>query len=212
MRFGVAALASGAFESPPWLPSSFSRPRYQAQTGQKGDTLMLHRGVTEHQRAIETHLLSISRPLLYRANTIYPVRNLECCWALCATTVSATCFSCVIAEAQAFDDVATAFDLEDSDEDAQLKMDELRRAKLVEIPTEASVVRDDQTQPMEMIVAVPEVDSGASSNCSRRGGRGGQAWTANRTQKPCFCCELMAVRSQCFCQVHKRTWMLCSDN
>ena len=43
-----------------------------------------------------------------------------------------------MAEAQAPDDVATAFKLEDFGEDGRSKMDELWSAKQVEIPTEAS--------------------------------------------------------------------------
>ena len=60
-------------------------------------------------------------------------------------------------------------------------MDELWSAKLVEIPTEASLERNEQTQPMDMIVTVPEVDGAASSTCSRRGRRGGRGRTVNST-------------------------------
>ena len=100
-----------------------------------------------------------------------------------------------MAEAQAHFDVATAFDLEDSDEGAKSKMDEPWSAKLVEMPTEASLERNEQTQPMDMIVAVPEVDGG---------GRGGRGRTVNRAQKPCFCCELMAVMGDRCCEMHER--------
>ena len=65
-------------------------------------------------------------------------------------------------EAQAPDHVVTAFDLEDSDEDGKSKMDELWSAKLVEIPTKASLERSEQIQPTNTIVAVPEVDGAAS--------------------------------------------------
>ena len=40
-----------------------------------------------------------------------------------------------------------------------------------EVPTEASLERIEQTQPLDVIVAVPEVHGAASSACSGRGRR-----------------------------------------
>ena len=70
-----------------------------------------------------------------------------------------------MAEAQALDDVATAFDLEDSDEDGKSKTD-----------AEASLERNEQTQPKEVIDVVPEESDGAAkSSCSCRGEEEGEA-------------------------------------
>ena len=52
MRFGVAALASCAFELAPWLPSSFSQPLCQPQVGLVGK-FVFECGSKRHRKTIK---------------------------------------------------------------------------------------------------------------------------------------------------------------
>ena len=92
------------------------------------------------------------------------------------------------------------FDLEDADDDGQSKMDELWTTKSVEIPTEASLERNEQTQPMyqkwtaqhrPLVLLVGEEEGEARRQVGLR--------------NLVFCCKLTAFRSHGYCEMHKCT-------